>query len=92
MSALARGDVLAALDRHEEAARRYAEAVKLADRIGARSTLAAGLLASAELALRRGQQPAGVERALRICQEVGLARYRDRFERVLGDAAPQAVS
>jgi len=89
MSAVARGDVLAALGRHEEAARRYAEAVALADRIGARSTLASALLASAELALRRGQQPTGVERALRVCQELGLARYRARFERVLGDATSE---
>ena len=79
----ARGDVLARLGRQEEAADRYAEAAALAERIGARSTLAAALLGGAETAVAQGREPTGVEQAAALCAELGMHHYAPRLARLL---------
>src|SRR5262245_5530870 len=79
----ARGDVLARLGRQAEAADRYAEAAALAERIGARSTLAAALLGGAETAVAQGREPAGAERAAALCGELGMHHYASRLARLL---------
>jgi class 3 adenylate cyclase/tetratricopeptide (TPR) repeat protein len=78
----ARGDVLAHLGRLDEAADRYAEAIALADAIGARSTLAVALLGAAEVAAAQGATPSGLERAAALCDELGMHHYRSRLARL----------
>jgi class 3 adenylate cyclase/tetratricopeptide (TPR) repeat protein len=78
----ARGDVLAHLGRLDEAADRYAEAVALADAIGARSTLAVALLGAAEVAVARGRTASGLERAAALCEELGMHHYEARLARL----------
>jgi class 3 adenylate cyclase/tetratricopeptide (TPR) repeat protein len=86
LALVARADVLARLGRFEEATRRYAEACTLAEAVGSRSTLAAALIGTAEVAVAEGEAPADVERAAELCREVGLHHYRPRIERLLAVA------
>jgi class 3 adenylate cyclase len=78
----ARGDVLVRLGRLEEAGRRYAEAIALAEEIGSRSALATALLGAAEAAVAQERAPQGVDRAAAICAELGMRHYRPRFDRL----------
>jgi class 3 adenylate cyclase len=80
----ARGDVLVRLGRVDEAARRYADAMALAEEIGSRSTLTAALLGAAEIAVAQGRAPQGVDRVAAICAELGMRHYRPRIERLQG--------
>jgi hypothetical protein len=80
---VARGDVLARRGRLDEAGRVYAQAIGIAETIGARSALAAALLGAAEVAAAQGRAPAGVERAAALCAELGLRHYRPRLEPLL---------
>ncbi len=76
------GEVLARLGRHDEAERRYREAIGLAEAIGARSTLGVAALGAAELAALRGERAAS-ERylawAITACRELRLGRYEPRI-------------
>jgi class 3 adenylate cyclase len=79
------GDVRARESRHAEARRAYAEAVELAEAIGARSVLAAAMLGLAELPPAQGE-PDGAElaaRALDVFDALGLERYAVRARALL---------
>ncbi len=85
--ATALGDLSARLDQHDEAQRAYAHAIALAETIGARSTMAAAVLGSAELAAARGEDPASapaLEGALAAFRALRLGRYLARAGRLLG--------
>jgi tetratricopeptide (TPR) repeat protein len=79
----ARGDVLVRVGRLDEAAKRYAEAIALAEAIGSRSTLAAALLGAAEVAHAQGRGRAGAERAAALCAELGMRHYAARLARLV---------
>jgi uncharacterized protein HemY len=82
------GEVLIRLGRLDEAARVLADAITLAEAVGARTPLAAASVAAAELATLRGDRTARdahLGRALSIAQMLGLGRYLVRAAR-LGDA------
>jgi class 3 adenylate cyclase/tetratricopeptide (TPR) repeat protein len=79
------GDVLARLERYDEADRRYHEALALADALGARSVVAAAALGAAEVAAARGDDAASarhLERALGIARSLRLGRYEARATRL----------
>jgi hypothetical protein len=88
----ARGDVLARLNRLNDAAERYAEAIALAEAIGARSTLAAALLGAAEVSLAQGRGRAGAERAAALCAELGMRHYAPRLARLVPAASGGATA
>jgi class 3 adenylate cyclase len=86
MATADRGLVAQWLGQERDAARRYADAITVADAIGARSVLAVSLLGAAEVAAARGD--AGVatrqaERAATLCRELKLGRYEPRVAAVL---------
>jgi class 3 adenylate cyclase/tetratricopeptide (TPR) repeat protein len=88
----ARGDVLMRLGRLEEAARRYGEAVALAEEIGSRSALATALLGAGEVALAQGRVPQGVDRVAALCAQLDMRHYRPRVERLQAAAGRAARS
>ncbi|HYR96205.1 MAG TPA: adenylate/guanylate cyclase domain-containing protein [Candidatus Binatus sp.] len=92
--AAAVGQLTLRLGRHDEAERAFAEAIAIADLIGARSTLAAATLGAAELAAARGDSRTSarhLERALAISRTMRLGRYLRRAERLLGADAAAAT-
>jgi len=89
---VARGDVLARLERLDEAAARYAEVIALAEEIGSRSTLAAALLGAAEVAHVQGRRHPGAERAAAICAELGMRHYAPRLARLAPAASGRTTA
>jgi hypothetical protein len=87
---VARGDVLTRLERLDEAAARYAEAIAVAEEIGSRSTLAAALLGAAEVAHVQGRGHPGAERAAALCAELGMRHYAPRLARLASAASGRA--
>jgi len=88
LGAVALGDVhvRAGPSEWREAERSYARAIELARAIGSRSSLAAALVGSADLAMRQGNEAQAAERlrqALAITRELGLATLEHRAERLL---------
>ncbi|MBI4515334.1 MAG: AAA family ATPase [Deltaproteobacteria bacterium] len=70
----------------QEAARWYDEAIRLAQAIGTRSTLALASIGAGELAREQGDHATAArhgQQALALCREVGLVRYRQRAEQLL---------
>ena len=85
MVATGMGDVLAALGRPDEAECRYREALSLAEAVGARSAIISASLGLAQLAIDRGDEATGFryrDRARALAQELGLARYVRRADRL----------
>jgi class 3 adenylate cyclase/tetratricopeptide (TPR) repeat protein len=81
------GEMLAALGRHDEAARALGRALALAESINSRSVMVGATLALAEVAAIRGDPaPLGlIQRAVGLARDLGLVRYLPRLERVLRD-------
>jgi class 3 adenylate cyclase/tetratricopeptide (TPR) repeat protein len=85
MVATGMGDVLAALGRPDEAECRYREALSLAEAVGARSAIITASLGLAQLAIDRGDEATTFryrDRARALAQELGLARYVRRADRL----------
>ncbi len=95
-AALATGRLLAGLEPADTAgaARAFAEAIAIAEAIGARSLLAAAHLGAASCAAACDDRAAArrhVDRSLALSQMLGLERYRARAQALaaaLGSAAP----
>jgi class 3 adenylate cyclase/tetratricopeptide (TPR) repeat protein len=90
MCAAASGDALRRLgpEHWEKAARWYEHGIRLAEAIGARSTLAAARLGAGELAAARGDRAssaAHLQEALVLCKATGLVRYQGRAERLMAE-------
>jgi len=76
------GEVLAALGRHDEAARAFGRALAVAETIGARSVLVGATLGLADLAEKSGEPfaPAQLERAIGLARELHMGHYLPRLE------------
>jgi len=92
--ALAFGDVMQRVGRLDRAEQGYREAYGLATEIGARSLLVGAILGLAEIAERQRRAPdrRELERARRLCDEVGLGRYRPRLARMLPSETAETVA
>jgi class 3 adenylate cyclase/tetratricopeptide (TPR) repeat protein len=92
---VALGDVMLRLGAAHwvEAERWYAQALAVAQAIGARSSEVAALLGLAELAIARGDRASArrqLDVALALCRNLGLRRFQARTERLLSDVAGEA--
>jgi class 3 adenylate cyclase/tetratricopeptide (TPR) repeat protein len=84
LTATALGDLLTRFGDAQQAERCYARALTTAEAIGARSTIVASTAGAAVLAAARGLRPPDarqIARALGLCRELRLDRYRARLER-----------